>query len=172
MSLEAGLRSVEIASRLLLLHDSFILLSEDKAGLLEKHVGWFWCLCLRLGNAVYEAREVNLLWLLGLQWGNILDEALLDLRTKTANQDWESALHCSRAWSFHLVENITICASTALAACMSKQGQLFLILTKITSLFEDGRLSLDKPMLRSFWNILIAEFLVEFGSECGARTLS
>ena len=39
VSLEAGLRSVEIASRLLLLHDSFILLSEDKAGLLEKHVG-------------------------------------------------------------------------------------------------------------------------------------
>ena len=86
-SLEAGLRSVEITSRLLLLHGSLILLSEDKAGLLEEHIGGFWCLCLRLGNAVYEAREVNLLGLLGLRWGNILDEALLDLGSKTANQD-------------------------------------------------------------------------------------
>jgi hypothetical protein len=38
-SLEAGLRNVEINSRLLLLHGSLILLSEDKAGLLEEHVG-------------------------------------------------------------------------------------------------------------------------------------
>ena len=38
-SLKTGLRSVKITSSLLLLHGNLVLLSEDKAGLLEEPVG-------------------------------------------------------------------------------------------------------------------------------------
>jgi len=119
---------------------------------LEEHVWGFWLLGLRLGRAVYEAREVNLLGLLGLRRrGNILDEALLDLGSETADQDGEGALHRGGARRFHPLERVSVCcASTALTACMSEQGQLFLILIQETSLFDEGRLSLDKSMLRSF----------------------
>ena len=74
--LETWLRNVEISSSLLLLH--LVLLSEDKARLLIEHVWRFRRLELRLGTAIDQAREVNLLGLLLLlRRGNVLNEALL-----------------------------------------------------------------------------------------------